>query len=58
MLWVKAFHIIFMVTWFAGLCLYQRTIGLLPEVRRRWPRNQFAAASVRCARARPSPAVK
>jgi hypothetical protein len=29
MLWIKAFHVIFMVAWFAGLCLFVQTLHIL-----------------------------
>jgi len=31
MLWLKAFHVIFVVTWFAGLGLLIRTSGSCPS---------------------------
>lgn len=54
MLWLKALHMIFLVTWFAGL------LSCKPGIGRPWPspasrtRHEFGFATTRCVRVRPS----
>ena len=45
MLWVKALHLIFMVTWFAGLLLFIPDIGLPDRVRGRMSTNKVRTRS-------------
>jgi len=46
MLWVKAFHIIFMVTWFAGLTSSSPDTGRPGRVRDAAPELNSGAASL------------
>ncbi len=45
MLWLKALHLIFMVTWFAGLLLLIPDIGLPDRVRGRMSTNKVRTRS-------------
>lgn len=46
MLWIKAFHVIFMVTWFAGLTLLSPATGHPGRVRDAAPEVNSDAASL------------